>query len=168
MEKYFVEEALNKISSENYDEALCDLRKAIKFNAYNEIAYVLKIRACLHLGDLDGLAEGIKELKLNFPKNNYIKASKIDKIKLETLVKNAKKFSIQKKYDESVKQIDLALQIATSSKYLSSLKNQYMIEEKDQVEVKSLFIVPKAGTRNRKKKNHEVALAFKKKLFADL
>lgn len=153
MEKYFVEEALNKISSENYDEALCDLRKAIKFNAYNEIAYVLKIRACLHLGDLDGLAEGINELKLNFPKNNYIKASKKDKIKLENLVKNAKKFSIQKKYDESVKQIDLALQIATSSKYLSSLKNQYMIEEKDQVEVKSLFIVPKAGTRNRKKKS---------------
>lgn len=135
MEKHFVEKALNNISLEKYDEALCDLRKAINFNSYNEIANVLKVSVCLHLGDLDGLAEGINELKLNFPKNENIKIAKENIIRLEILEKNAKKFSIQKKYDESVKQINLALQIATSSKYLSSLKNQYMIDEKDQIEV---------------------------------
>lgn len=135
MEKHFVEQALNKISSEKYDDALCDLRKVIKFNSYIEIAYVLKISACLHLGDLDGLKEGINELKLYFPRNENIKTAKEDIKRLETLIRKAKKFSIQKKYDESVKQINLALQIATASKYLNSLKNQYMIDEKDQIEV---------------------------------
>lgn len=135
MDTYFVESAIKNISFEKYECAICDLRKAIQFNPYNETSYILKIQVSLHLGDLDGLEEGINDLKLTYPNNKTIKSAEQDIITIKTFIKQANKFAIKKKYDEAVKQINSALQIATSCKYLSSLKNQYMIDEKDQNEV---------------------------------
>lgn len=137
MEKHFIENALKNISLQRYDKALSDLRKSIRFNEYSETSYVLKIQVCLNLGDFDGIEEGVNELKCFFPNNEIIKTVKKDINKYETFVKQAFKFSIQKKYNEAIKQINSALQLSTHSLHLSYLKNQYMIDEMEQIKVYS-------------------------------
>lgn len=104
--------------------------QAIDLDKMNVKAHEQIITSSLHLGDLYELEEGINKLRSINPNNDILSIVENKWIKVKALKNEARVLFKQMHMKEAIGKINSALMIATASEHFSSLKVDYMIEEK--------------------------------------